>query len=253
LLLALDEPAKPSRGPLLSVILAVTLASGLALVAFFGFRRIEQQTEELAAQQRDIAAKVTPTSTADATADLVDADDLFTLKWPGPGYKILGEAEARRIGPAAIGGVVADGGCMLLVTAEQIPGGEIEAVTRSFIDGMAAQQKVTNVFEKSTFQGHPAVRFELSAKMQGVPYLFKSTVVERDGWFFQLVSWVTTARRAPCEVRPTRSSRFKREPSKVARRLQKRRRPAARSTARRTASTQAPHTACDCGHRRARP
>lgn len=175
----------------------VLLIAVVASVGVIGYRRFEQRKQEREQALEALETKATPSSTADATADLVDPDYRFTLKWPGAGFKILHPAEARRLSPNALGAVMGEPGCLLMVSAEHVPGGELEAVARSLLDAAPAQDKKEEAFARTTLQSFPALRYAYRGKLQETSYSFVSTVVERDGWFLQFATW-RPAQQQPC-------------------------------------------------------
>ncbi|MBL8742602.1 MAG: hypothetical protein JNK04_15955 [Myxococcales bacterium] len=197
----MSPPSRPKRAwPYVLVALLVVAALLAATVLFV--RRLQQQREARAAEQRELETRLTESSTADATADLVDADFLFTLKWPGTGFKLAGEADARRLGSDAVAMAMHERGCSISVIAEHIPGATAEEVARQLIDGTSALKKTEQVFETSTLHGFPAHHYKMTGEMAGVPFDFDNIVVARGEWFFQVLRTRPAMSPSACDIPP---------------------------------------------------
>ena len=111
------------------------------------------------------ARKVTPTSTDDATAPLVDEDFRFRLAWPGEGWKVLHERDARRLNGDAVAGLLHKQ-VMTIVIVESLPGLEREAFTQLVIDNLAFTDKQSSV-EVRTVDGHDESRILVTGTQDG--------------------------------------------------------------------------------------
>ncbi len=120
---------KRSAGIWIAIAAAIVCTAGLmGALGWYGYQRYHErvaQQKEREHRDEESTRKLTSDSTHDATEDLVDDDFKIRVNWPGAGFKVMAEEDARRIVPEAIGGVIGTGGaarCSLAVTAEHLPG-----------------------------------------------------------------------------------------------------------------------------------
>src|SRR5690606_2334388 len=176
-----------TAGPTLWL-LAVTLAIA-------GCRRdIEAESR---AEREANATKVTADSTDDATAPIVNEDFRFRIAPPGPGWKLMREHDARSLNPDAIAGAIhtADG-TYGIVIVEPLPGTTlVQAV------GFLWQEPLPGLEIESEqdleFQGVPAKRRVFSAKIQGQTFHYVTTVLVRQDYLYQLMSWSMQSHELP--------------------------------------------------------
>ncbi|HTJ80104.1 MAG TPA: hypothetical protein VL400_00230, partial [Polyangiaceae bacterium] len=191
--------------------LRVAIASGivvlLALVGIGGWyatkrferRRVEARDREERKEALD--KKLTQSSTRDATRELVDEDFQFRIDWPGPGYKVMGEDEARRVVPEAFGGVLGVGdqaSCSLAVTAELVPGAPLETLGELYRDATNVQDKVVERFERGELEGQPAFFVDISGVVQGTQTTWKQAIVTRNDWAIRATVWTKPGREKAC-------------------------------------------------------
>jgi hypothetical protein len=206
---------KRSTGLWIAIAGAILCTAALmGALGWYGYQRYHEriaQQKERDKRDEETARKVTTESTHDATEDLVDEDFQIRVKWPGAGFKVMAEEDARRIVPEAIGGVIGTGGdarCSLAVTAEHLPGTAPEQAARLYIEAMTAGSKTTTRFEPREFQGLDAVFFDVAGTIQGLSLTWYEVVVVRDGWVLRGMAWTNPINPGPCDRFLTDNLRF---------------------------------------------
>ncbi|HYU16833.1 MAG TPA: hypothetical protein VEL05_12195, partial [Candidatus Acidoferrum sp.] len=142
-----------------------------------------------ACQNREEPARVTVSSPADAHEAIVDQEYRFRWNWPGSGWKLLREADARKVAPDAIAAAVSADQIWLSLIVESAPGLELESYARMVIAAMTLADKETERFERIQFAGQPAVRTMVRGTMQATRLVFSHIIFLHDGFAYQLVGW----------------------------------------------------------------
>ncbi|MBK9036314.1 MAG: hypothetical protein IPL61_34555 [Myxococcales bacterium] len=132
------------------------------------------------------AKKLTPTSTDDATKTLVDDDYRFTLAWPGAGWKVLREPDARRLNGDAVAALLHER-VMLLVIVESLPGAELPAYTQLILDTIGAADKHSEV-TTVTVDGHDESRVVVTGAQDGRPVTIRGRVFVYQGHGYQVLT-----------------------------------------------------------------
>src|SRR6266545_3097739 len=142
-----------------------------------------------ACRNREEPARVTVSSPADAHEAIVDQEYRFRWNWPGSGWKLLREADARKVAPDAIAAAVSADQIWLSLIVESAPGLELESYARMVIAAMTLADKETERFERIQFAGQPAVRTMVRGTMQATRLVFSHIIFLHDGFAYQLVGW----------------------------------------------------------------
>lgn len=134
------------------------------------------------------AKKVTTSSSADATKDLVHEHYRFRLAWPGRGWKVLGERDARQLNPDATAGL-SNGKITLLVIVEHAPGTDLDAVAELFVDNMAIENKERQPTAETTVGDTPARRFEVTGTVNGMAVRFRGLALAHQDHIYQVLAY----------------------------------------------------------------
>jgi hypothetical protein len=133
--------------------------------------------------------KITIDSEYDSTRPVVDTDYQFELAWPGPGWKLLREQDARNLVQQAVAGAVGRGGTYGVVLIENAPTSEIEPLARQTLETMDLQQKKVDRFELVRFAGEPAARAIVSGSYKGLQLRYVVMILVHQGYTYQLTAW----------------------------------------------------------------
>jgi hypothetical protein len=192
-------PARPERssnkgGVIAAVIAAVLFAvAGLGGLAYLGVQRYAERSKKASIEKQEeidnAEKKVLPSSTHDATADLVDEDFKIKIKWPGKGAKVLRSDDASRLFPFSVGGILQEGGCSLVVTADYSPKAELDSVAKAHYATIPGRHVGEPKTEAVKFEGRDALRFAIQTDHLGMLATYDNLIFERDGWFLRIVSW----------------------------------------------------------------
>jgi len=136
------------------------------------------------------AKKVTPTSTDDATKDIVDADYRFRLTWPGTGWKLLREKDARHLNPDALAGLTRGNGVNSIVIVEHLPGAELAAFADVIVDGMEVENKEVAERTATKVSGIDALRIRVTGKINDLPIEFRGLLLIHQEHAYQMLAFV---------------------------------------------------------------
>ncbi len=153
--------------------------------AYFGFTRYRERAKQAAEERDQAEKKLLPTSTYDATADIVDEDFRLRLKWPGKGFKMLRQEDARRVFHDTLAGIVHEKGCQLLVVGDYSPGADLAAVAKAGQQTIPGTHVRDSEITATQVLGRPAARFEVETNASGLNFHHEHVVIERDGWFLR--------------------------------------------------------------------
>ena len=135
---------------------------------------------------REEARKVTPSSKDDATAPLVDEDFRFRLSWPGAGWKVLRERDARRLNHDAVAGLLHNE-VMAIVIVESLPGIERESYTQLVIDNLSLADKRSSV-EVREVDGHDESYIVVSGNQDGRDTTVRARLFAYQGYGYQILT-----------------------------------------------------------------
>ncbi len=186
-------PRRPDNSAKVVVIavlalVALTFLGLLAGVAAYGFKRYTERAKQAAEQKEQAEKKLLPTSTHDATADLVDDDFKLTLKWPGKGFKMLRQEEARHILPDTLAGIIHEGGCQLVVIGDYSPGADPILIAKAGLASVPGTHLRSTDPVRATVLGREGVRFEIDTEIMGMHFQQTHQIIERDGWFLRFAT-----------------------------------------------------------------
>lgn len=157
----------------------------LSVILVSGCKRTRTAEEE--------AKKVTPTSTDDATKDLADEDYRFRLKWPGTGWKLLREKDARHLNPDAVAGLTNGSGVNSIVIVEHLPGAELSALTDAIVDGMAMEDKQVAERTPTKVSGIDATRIRVTGKINDLSIEFRGVLLIHQEHAYQMLAFVPSS------------------------------------------------------------
>lgn len=150
-------------------------------------------------ERKTESKKVTVSSKADATEELVDDDYRFRIGWPGKGWKLLAEKEIRKMSPDAVAGAMNQTHKVYgAVIVESATSTDLEGMARLIQEGRPVENPDFGPTQKITFAGTDAVRFDMTGLAQGVPVMMDTIIFLHDDYAYQLVCW--TASGAGTEV-----------------------------------------------------
>jgi len=158
---------------LLFVVVVVLLAAGC--------KRSRNADEE--------AKKVTPTSTDDATKELVDEDYRFQLAWPGSGWKVLREKDARHLNPEAVAGLTDGKGVNSIVIVEHLPGATLAGFADAIVDGLALEDKDVAERAATKVSGIDAIRIRVTGKMNDLAIEFRGVLLIHQEHAYQMLAF----------------------------------------------------------------
>jgi hypothetical protein len=136
---------------------------------------------------KEEAKKVTTSSTEDATQDLVDEDYRFRLRWPGKGWKVLREADARHLSADAIGGL-SSGNTNAIVIVEQVPGAELERFADVVIDNMPLENKQIDR-APTKVSGIDALRVQIEGSLNDLRVRFRGVILLHQDHAYQVLAF----------------------------------------------------------------
>ena len=174
------------------------MLSALGLLAAFGFHRYRERAAAAESARRELELRVTPSSSADATQDLVDRDFQFKLAWPGAGFKLLHEADAKKLLPDATAALMGQDGCAGVVIVEHLPGAELEAMAHTLIDNMPLSDKRTLTFEHGRYFDRDAVYYVVEGRIQGTPARYHDVVMVREEHLYQVMAMARVELASSC-------------------------------------------------------
>lgn len=174
----------------------VAVAVPLGVGGYIGFKRYVERAEQAKRQAAELETQIVPGASYDATRDLVDEDFRFRLSWPGKGFKLLGEQEAKRITPDSVAGLMDDKGCLGIVIAESFPGADLPTVTQSLVDQMPLDPKHVRSLGPRSFFGLDGMHYLVEGRINGTEARYENALVKRGDYVYQVQS-MTLASRAP--------------------------------------------------------
>jgi hypothetical protein len=118
-----------------------------------------------------------------------DADYRFRITSPGSDWRLLPELEARKLVPDAIAGLTDLKGANFVVIAEEAPGANLDAYARVLRENMPVENADFGEVETVTFQSHPARRWNVRGKMNGLDVRFRNLLVARGDFLFQILGF----------------------------------------------------------------
>jgi len=150
-----------------------------------------------AAEVGQNSQRVSVASTADATAAVVDQGRRFRLAWPGAGWKLLHEQEARKLVPEAVAGALSDRGISVVVLVRPADKLSPAAAVTQLLSGMALGDVEVESNETTKLGSRDVRRFVFKGTADGVGLRYAGFVLAHGGHHYHLLGWggvsVTTA------------------------------------------------------------
>lgn len=120
---------------------------------------------------------------------LIDHGFRFRIEAPDDTWKVLPEADARKVVPDAVAGLVKTPTIFCVVVVERAGEGHVESWARTIVDALPLEDRDEEAFEKTTFRDRPAVRVQSRGRTQGVAVRFQHLVFLNEGYLYQIVTW----------------------------------------------------------------
>ena len=130
--------------------------------------------------------KLTPTSTDDVTAPLVDDDFRFRLAWPGEGWKVLREPDARRLRRGAVAALMYRDMSMLVIV-QPVPGLEREGFTHGVIENLPLVDKHSAI-EVRNVDGVEESRIVVTGTLEGRTVAVHGRIFAYQGHGYQVMA-----------------------------------------------------------------
>lgn len=176
------QPAASRRRWLAVLPLGAALALG-----GWGVHRVVTSTAAPGALPSGAPSAPEPSAKAPRPA-LVDEQFRFKLEAPSEGDTLRGPAEANRLHPNGIAALSLTNGCLLLVTAEYLPGAKLEDVVDTVIADLRYANKKTTARGAARRDEVDGVAYTVEADSGGEKIITHGFTAERDGWF-ESTSW----------------------------------------------------------------
>ncbi len=124
---------------------------------------------------------------------IVDPDYQFRLAVPGPGWRLLPEKEMRRLLPDAVAGASESGHGLTdrygAVIVESYSGDKPRQLAELLVSNMPVEDRQLVSMVDTVFEKEPAVRYQVTGKINGVALRYLNTVFFHQGHAYQVLSW----------------------------------------------------------------
>lgn len=124
-----------------------------------------------------------------APAELARPEHGFRLVPPGPGWRLLDEAEAKKLQPRALAGAASSTGACGVVVVDRAPRESLREVARALIDATQLADKQVELVVDLEVDRRPAVRWMLSGRAGDTCWRHRVTLVRRGETLYRLVAW----------------------------------------------------------------
>lgn len=149
--------------------------------------------EDKAAEVEQNAQRVAPASTVNATEAVVDGARGFRLRWPGPGWKLLHEVEARQLSAGAAAGALSADGITAVVMVRTAPAAPLDRQVDGLVQHLGLQEPKVEQNDATTLEGREARRFVVIGSLDGVALRYAGLVVQRQHTLYRLLLWTSAA------------------------------------------------------------
>ncbi len=160
------------------------LALGLLAISLVG-----QGCSDKAAEADGNAKRAAASSVDDATSPVHDEAYRFELARPGPGWKLLHEADASKLAPDALAGALSEGNVTGLVLVSRTPPTPLEQLGQQRISRLPLADKQVERHAAESFAGKDARHFVVTGKVAGVGLRYASKLLVNKTWVYQLLAW----------------------------------------------------------------
>lgn len=113
----------------------------------------------------------------------------FKLDQPGANWKLLDHDDARQVSSDAQAAVSQDTGLTAVVIVEHVPGLRLEQMATLILDSMPIEDKSITVQENELYVGLPALRYELSGRVNDIPMEYQGRIFLRKDFSYQVVAF----------------------------------------------------------------
>ena len=124
---------------------------------------------------------------------LVDADYQFRLAAPGPGWKLLPQKEIRRLVPDSVAGAAESGHGVAdrhgAVIVEVYSGDKPRELAELLLGNMTLEDKKTVSMVDVEFEKKPAVRYQVTGKINGIDVRYVNVVFFHQSHAYQVLAW----------------------------------------------------------------
>lgn len=120
---------------------------------------------------------------------LEDPDYRFRIQRPGPAWRLLPEADARRVVPDAVAGLTDLRGSNFVVIVEEAPGVDLDPFVGVLQGNLALEDAEFSEVEVLTYQGVPARRWTGSGLRNGLAVRTRHLLLQRGRFLVQLVGF----------------------------------------------------------------
>jgi hypothetical protein len=134
---------------------------------------------------------------AEPDGAITDHGYQFRLVVPGPGWRVMGPAEARRMNPdASAYANHAESSLSAYMMVEPAGGEDLETWMKSILENHGIEKFLPGPIERTTLAGREARRAEYSGEFEGMAVRWVILLVEHQGYLYQLKTWHTQVRTA---------------------------------------------------------
>lgn len=124
---------------------------------------------------------------------IVDSDYQFRLTVPGPGWRLLTEKDMGRLLPDAVAGASESGHGLAdrygAVIVESYSGDKPRQLAELLVSHMPLEDRQLVAMVDTVFEKQPAVRYQVTGKINGVDLRYLNTVFFHQGHAYQVLSW----------------------------------------------------------------
>ena len=132
--------------------------------------------------------RATSQSQADATSDIVDGELHFSLRRPGPGWKLLHRADADMLVPGAVAGALSPSALTAIVRVVKTER-DVEAHIDTLVAGLT--------LEKLSVLSREDGRFSVTGESVGVSLRYDGKAFKKNGAVYELIAWSPIGNKAP--------------------------------------------------------
>jgi hypothetical protein len=140
------------------------------------------------AEVEDNRRHVTPASSADATATVVDDAQGFTLKQPGPGWKLLSGADATGLCPGAAAAGLGPDSIVGTVHVRQLEG-ELKAHVEGIAGSLGLDGRKVQMGSQRTEGDRTTQYFDVAGAVAGIDLSYSGIAIARGKTVYEVLVW----------------------------------------------------------------
>lgn len=141
------------------------------------------------------AAKVTPDSPYDATTAIVDDDYRIRLGWPGKGWKLLREEEARRIVPGSVLGALNPEFGQVFLTVTRAPGLGLEELADIHLSVLNVSNFELVARTQSRVLDRDAIRLDYNGERSGARFDYSVITLREQDYAFEFSAYARNGKQ----------------------------------------------------------